>query len=33
MKKELFKYCITGIQFNKKDNYQKFIHVVGKKPK
>ena len=26
-----FKYAIMGTQFNKKENYQKLIHVVGKK--
>ena len=28
-----FKYAITGIQFNNKENYQKLTHDVGKKQK
>ena len=27
-----FKYAIMGIQFGNKENYQKLVHVVGKKP-
>ena len=26
----LFKYAITGIQLNNKENYQKLIHVASK---
>ena len=30
MDKGFFKYAVTGIQVNNKENYQKLMHVVAK---